>query len=389
MNIQMYCYLWDLRDEGIDEALDRLRGQAGMTGISLATQYHRIDQLRPHAGDEPVRFRSEGGAQFQYAADGYDTTRMRPVAAEWLRKSNPLRRVAEACTKRKMQLRAWHVCCHNPATVARYPDHAIQDVFGQRSTDWLCPSDADVREWLSSELRDLAGHYPFEAIELETACFPTRWRAEASFKSGVELGAVDRWLMSLCFCASCRQAALREGVDVGRVTEEVRGHLVRLFESGRTTQENIAAFVQEREHLADFVAWRCRQVSSLLAYLREACSIRLVVHEEGDRFWGGVEFDALAEHCDALMVLYYEQDPVRMDEAVGAAMRDMGDISRVELALSACDPPCTSPETLVAAMKRAAGLGIRSVNIYNYGLIPLERIEWINHAVKYARREAL
>jgi len=29
----LWCYLWDLVDEGIDEVLDRLKGQAGVTAI--------------------------------------------------------------------------------------------------------------------------------------------------------------------------------------------------------------------------------------------------------------------------------------------------------------------------------------------------------------------
>jgi len=389
MQIHMYCYPWDLRDEGLDEVLDRLYGEAGMTGISLATQYHRIDQLRPHAGKGPTRFRSEGGAQFQYDPAGYASTRMRPVAADWLGRSNPLRRMGEACRKRGMHLRAWHVCCHNPATVARYPDHAIQDVFGQRSTEWLCPADPDVREWLRCSLRDLTRQNTFDAVELEAACFPTRWRAGTAFKSGVELGPVDQWLTGLCFCASCRQAAMREDIDADRIAEEVRAHLARVFATGRATPGDVASFAAQQPALADFVACRQRQVSALVASIREDCPTRIVVHREGERFWGGVDFEALAKHGDALMVLFYEADPARMDEPVAAARGETGDIGRVELALSACTPPCASSETLVASMKRAVELGIRSVNISNYGLMPLARIDWLNHASRYARREAV
>jgi len=33
-------------------------------------------------------------------------------------------------------------------------------------------------------------------------------------------------------------------------------------------------------------------------------------------------------------------------------------------------------------------LGVRSVNLYQYGLIPEGRLEWIRQASRYARREA-
>ena len=54
----VWCYLWDLVDEGIDGVLDRLKGEAGATGISVATSYYSVDQLRPHAGMLPRTFRS-------------------------------------------------------------------------------------------------------------------------------------------------------------------------------------------------------------------------------------------------------------------------------------------------------------------------------------------
>ena len=73
----LWCYLWDLVDEGIDPVLDRLQGEAGATGVSVATCYHSVDQLRPHPGISPRTFRSAGGAQFQPASDRYAATRIR------------------------------------------------------------------------------------------------------------------------------------------------------------------------------------------------------------------------------------------------------------------------------------------------------------------------
>jgi len=389
MRIHMFCYLWDLVDEGVDEVLDRLHGEAGMTGISVTTQYHRVDQLRPHLPGRSARFRSEGGAQFQFARDDYVSTRMRPVAAEWLGKSNPLSRVAAACRARKMSLRAWHVSCHNPATVTRYPEHAVKDVFGERHPDWLCPADLEVREWLRCQVEDLTRHYPFEAVELESACFPTRWMVGPSWKAGLRLGEVDRWLLSLCFCESCRQLAARDGLDVMGVVDSVRRHLEALFETGRPTSGPIDAFVAERPDLSAFVDWRCRQVTGLIELLRRACPVRLVVYRVGDRFWGGNDFAALASHCDVLMPLFYEADPEAMAECVARARREAGAADRVALAISACEPACQTAAMLVAGMKRAAELGIRVVNVYNYGLMPLARIDWLNHASRYARREAV
>jgi len=62
-------------------------------------------------------------------------------------------------------------------------------------------------------------------------------------------------------------------------------------------------------------------------------------------------------------------------------------VDRVELGLSACSPPLADSAGLVAVVKRAVELGVRSVNVYHYGLIPEHRLEWVRLASRYARRE--
>ena len=67
----LWCYLWDLIDEGSDAALDRIQGDIGASGISIATSYHSIAQLRPHAGVLPRVFQSAGGIWFQPESSHY------------------------------------------------------------------------------------------------------------------------------------------------------------------------------------------------------------------------------------------------------------------------------------------------------------------------------
>src|SRR5262249_48576048 len=95
----MCCNLWDLVDEGIDTVLDRLKGEAGITGISVPLSCPVDTYFRPHQGVSPRRFRTRGGVQFQPHSQTYASTRLRPIVAEWLRKTNPLTQVAEACAK--------------------------------------------------------------------------------------------------------------------------------------------------------------------------------------------------------------------------------------------------------------------------------------------------
>jgi hypothetical protein len=391
--LNLWCYPWDLADEGIDRALDRLQGEAGVTGISVATHYHSVDQLRPHAdllpkGVSSRRFRSAGGAQFQPEARHYAATRFRPVVAEWVRKSNPLAAIAEVCAKRGLNLRAWHVCLHSSITVARWPAGAIKDVFGDASSTWLCPSNPDVRELLRGMIADLSEVYPFEAIELESAVFPTDLHVHAHRKVGFDCGPAGDWLRSLCFCESCRQQASQEKSDVRAAEASARVYLDKVLSTGDAMAMPIAALLAAEPALAAYADWRCRQVTSLIQLVRSTCGCRLVVQRAGNPLWSGADYAKIAAHCDALMPLYYESAPDRLEAVVEQAAGEVGGVDRVELGLYACTPPCSDSAGLVAAVKKAVELGVRSVNVYHYGLIPLRRLEWVRQASRYARREA-
>ena len=60
----------------------------------------------------------------------------------------------------------------------------------------------------------------------------------------------------------------------------------------------------------------------------------------------------------------------------------------VELGFNACTPPCPNSETFVRTISEAVRLGVRSINVYNYGMLPLARMEWIRKAARYAQRES-
>ncbi|HSW46645.1 MAG TPA: hypothetical protein VLM89_13865, partial [Phycisphaerae bacterium] len=383
--INLWCWPWDLVDEGVDHALDRLQGEAGLTGVSVAVHYHDVDHLRPHAGVSPRRFRSIGGAQFQPDAAAYAATRYRPVVADWVRKSNPLAAVAEACARRGLTLRAWLVGLHSPATVERFPAGAIKDLFGDLEPTWLCPSNLDVRELLRAMTADLTEHYPLEAVELEAVTFPPRPIPGFRRQAGFDSGSTGLWLRSLCFCESCRQMASRDRVDVAAAAAGVRRRLENLFASGEPLNTPVEDLLNDEPALAAYADWRCRQVTSLIELVRSSCRCRLVVHRGGDRWWAGADYAAIAAHCDALMPLYYEAAPAGLAAVVEQAAGEVDGPDRVEIGLSACTPPCPDSASLVALVREAARLGVRSVNIYQYGLLPEKRLEWIRQASRYAR----
>ncbi len=383
----LWCYLWDLVDEGIDDTLDRLIGEAGVTGISIATTYHSIDQLRPHPGVTPRRFRSPGGLAFQPHMEKYVDARIRPIIASWLGARNPLTDLGEACAKRGLTLRGWTVCCHSSLLAGRHESCAVKNVFGDIDPTWLCPVNPDVGEYLNLLIEDLCNHYPFETIELERPSFQYRPHVHAHHKVGVELGETGQWLYRLCFCASCRRAAEKDSVDVEAAVHATTRTLEEIFKTGSPRTEIPEHFAAAHPELMDFVDWRCRRVARLIASLRQVCTARLVVHRDGDRYLSATDWPSIARHCDAtLSTCPHDDDTIR--STVETALSDTGDIRHVELGFKATAPDCPDSQTLVRSAATAVAAGVRSINIYNYGLLSLDRLEWIRQTTRYAQREA-
>jgi hypothetical protein len=372
----------------MDEVLDRLKGEAGVTGISVATNYHSINQLRAHQGVMPKRFYSVGGAQFQPEASRYSDTRLKPTVARWLRSRNPLAQLADLCDQRNLKLRAWTICCHCDFAVEKYEKYAVKNVFGDPDPSWLCPVNPDVREYLRAMVEDLASNYGFETMELERPSFQETAHVHAHHKMGNDFGSLGHWLSNICFCESCRQTAKTKGVDVeaaARITAETLEEILQYDQPPASSPEQ---FVTRNPALTEYTDWRCSEVTDLVESIAQSSPSPLVIHRDGGRFIAATEWSSLAPHCKATLSNCLEPySDEAIEKTVERALQDNGRIEHVELGFKVISPLCPDSATLVRNLSKAAQLGVPSVSLYNYGMIPLHRFNWIKQAARYVRRE--
>lgn len=410
LDANLWSYLWDLDDEGIDRALDVIQGELGATGISVAAVYHSVDELRPHDDVNPRWFRSAGGLHFQPHASRYRGTRAKPVVAEWLRTRNPLEALSEACVKRGLALRAWVVCCHSSVTAMRNPGMAVKDVFGASSETWLCPLNPDVQEYLRALVEDLTHGYRLAGVELEACGFPLSYHTHKHDKMGFALGRIGRLLLPLCLCESCRQLATKDGVDVAAVERSTLVDLEKILHNGGDAEEHgrgssprrpattshaagdsgtgLTDYLATREPLRAFLAWRSRRVAELVGHLRSACTGKLLALRSGDPLMTGAEPAQIAANCDGLIAQAYGVDDETLERIARQTAEETGSPSRVVLGLNPCAGYTKEATALVRNVGRAAALGVGGINFYTYGMIPPARLDWVKQAIRYGRREA-
>ena len=384
--INLTCMPWDLVDEGIDAVLDRLGGEAPLTGITVVVCTPRIDLFRPHPGVSPRTFRSEGGIQFQPRAGGYGATRVHPVVADWIKKKNPLAEITEACGRRNLAVRAELCCCLNPATVHKHPAAAAKNVFGTPSRDWLCPVNPDVRAYLQALVEDLATGYPIEAISLANPGFPDVNGPPVGGAMGPNIDPEQAEVLGqLCFCESCRQQAERDGVDIASATRCVQVALDRLFTTGKSSEPPFEDLVAGDPVLQTLMDWRARQVTELMRSLRDASDKRIVLHE-ADSYSTALDLEDLVDCCDAVVTTCHGFDLDDIPDIVDELGDVLGATGRVEVQLDPGSADFADSASLVRTIKLTADAGAGGIQLWHYGGLPLNRLKWIKQASRYARR---
>lgn len=379
MTTSIWCYLWDLVDEGIDRALDEIQG-AGLEGISVATAYHSVEHWRVH-NVRPFIFRERDAAlYFEPQRATFSRTNLKPRVSALALTGNPLRELSEKCKQRGLALNSWTVGTHNSYLCRLRPDCAEGNIFGDNSATGLCPSNPDVQEYLVALLSDLTANYPIQRVELESFTFEGFPHFHSHEKIGIPFGETDRFLLGLCFCRCCQGVARKSGADVEGAGRLVGDTLIKAFESGKTTKVPLEEFVGKGKVLQPYLAAREWTIRSLMAELRKACRAKLVFMHYLNRWTGGYVLKDIASYFDGVMLLCYST-PQDTRAAIERAKQELGGKTSLVVGFHAYPPVTESLASLRKQADVARSLGVHGINFYNYGIMPRRNLQWVKAVV--------
>ncbi|MEV4061108.1 hypothetical protein [Nonomuraea dietziae] len=394
MDSSVYVFAEDLRSEGREKVLDRLRGY-GVGGVTVGVVHHRTRDVTPH-GLSRLTLRHDG-AHFPLPEDLFGELRLQP-APGYLDVLDGMR---EACSSRGMKFHGWTVFLRNEAIGVAHPDVTVRNCFGDRGypTD-LCPAHPDVRLYAVALARAVA-RLGVDSVVAESLHYRPL-KAERSF---VPLGPMDAYLMALCFCDYC----MRRADDLGVNAEVARDECSRIVGAvldgeqpaqGEVTRAALTAYAGP--DVVNYARARSETVTSLVSEVSAAVASEgsqltfidatgavkgykhglpspgLAAH---DAWQLGVDLVALGDLVPSFGVLAYARDAARVADDVAAYLRSVGKDREVRAVVRPGHPDSDTADRLIAKVRGAKAAGAAAVDFYAYGLVPYLTLDRIPSAL--------
>jgi hypothetical protein len=392
MDTSIFAFATDFADEGIETVLDNVEHRGGLGGVTVAAAYHEGRDVFPHNPVRKVRFLQSGAIFFPPDEARWRDVRLRPPMSE---AAAVLPEIVRSGGSRGLAVRAWTVFLHNGALAAAHPDCAPENAYGDRYVTDLCPANPDVRAFARALAADVAA-LGVESICAESLHYHPLEHGYSHERYFVPLGPRARFLLGLCFCPHCLDAARRDGVDGEEVRRRALEELDRVFAGG--DEQPVEEL--ERSELAEFEGYlgmRERVITTLAADVAETARARGATVELIDSSgatkgyatgrptgspaptiaWQlGVDVNAVADASDGIEAIGYAADP----ERVRTDLEAYGDAA-VSVVLRPGQPDCDSAENLRAKVALARERDLERADFYHYGLMRLDALDRIRAAL--------
>ncbi|WP_405482215.1 hypothetical protein [Streptomyces sp. NBC_00009] len=370
MRASAFVYPWDVN--GDPEAAGRIAG-LGVQQVTLASAYHSTRALTPRHPSHRV-VTAEHAAVLYPPGDRWQGRDLRPYEAGDWAPGDAFGQAADALAGAGLDVHTWVVLAHNSRLGAESPNTSVVNAYGDRYPWAPCIAQPATRAYLVDLAAEAAVRPGAKGTELESLGWYGLAHLHAHDKTaGVGLGEAGQYLMSLCFCPSCRDGYGRQGLDVEGLAADVRRALEPLWR-GHGTPDGGWAAVEKllgARAAAGTRAWRDGVARSL-----QEDAVAAVRAQAPDGFRILLHADPASYHCGANAGV----DPAHiLAVADGVVVPCTGGAELiapfaaqgrgvVAANLTVVAGMGGSPGTLAADARHAAELGANELRLYHAGL---------------------
>ncbi|MFF1422520.1 hypothetical protein [Streptomyces sp. NPDC058280] len=374
MKTSAFLYPWDVT--GDPDAAARI-ADLGVQQVTLASAYHSTRALTPRHPRHRVVTAEHAAVLYPPDESRWAGHDLRPYAAGVWAPGDAYGEAAEALAGAGLDVHSWVVLAHNSRLGAERPDTSVVNAYGDRYPWAPCIARPAVAAYLVELAAEAAVRPGARGTELESCGWYGLAHLHAHDKiAGVGLGDAAHYLMSLCFCADCREGYAGLGADPDELGGAVRRALEPVWatgsaEAGRTAVEKLLG--------ADLAAvtfdWRGGSARTLqesaVAAVRAAAEpgFQVLLHADPAPYRTGANAGVDPAHILGVA------DGVVLPCTGGAAEAMLTPFAdhRSELSVLAANFTVVSgmggsPATLAEDAARAEALGATELRLYHAGL---------------------
>ncbi|MEU9474809.1 hypothetical protein [Streptomyces sp. NPDC048191] len=371
MKASAFVYPWDVcGDPGAPARIAAL----GVEQVTLAAAYHSTRALTPRHPRHRI-VTAEYAAVLYPPGDRWAGRGLRPYPAGRWAPGDAHGEAAQALAAAGLEVHTWVVLAHNSRMGAEHPDTSVVNAYGDRYPWAPCIAQPATRAYLADLAAEAAVRPGAQGTELESLGWYGLQHLHAHDKiSGVGLGEAGQYLMSLCFCPSCRAGYGEQGLDPDGLAASVRAALEPLWRGAAADEgwPTVAKLLGE-ETAARTRAWRDDTAGTL-----QEEAVTAVRAEAPAGFQVLLHADPVSYHCganagvDPARVLAVADGVVVPCASGTSLLAPFAEHAREETVLAANLTVVTgmggSPGTLAADAARARARGATELRLYHVGL---------------------
>ncbi|MFJ9579762.1 hypothetical protein ACIRQF_25680 [Streptomyces sp. NPDC101191] len=377
MRAGAFLYPWDV--DGDPAAPDRL-ADLGLAQVTLASAYHSTRALTPRHPRHRIVTAAHAATLYPPDPARWRDRVLAPYPAGDWAPGDSYARAAEALADTGLAVHSWVVLAHNSRLGADRPETSVVNAYGDRYPWAPCVGQDAVRALLVDLAAEAAVRPGAAGTELESCGWYGLAHLHAHDKTaGVPLDDTAQYLMSLCFCPSCREGYGGHGADPDELAAAVRAALEPVWRGA-------PASALGRGTADAALAWRLAAARALqeeaVAAVRAAApaGFRVLLHADPVPHRCGANVGTDPAHILSVADGVVTPAPAVAPFAAHAHARTV---------LAANLPVVTgmggSPHTLPEDAKRAAAEGATELRLYHAGLASDADLDAVREALTSLR----
>ncbi|MDT9681374.1 hypothetical protein RND61_04695 [Streptomyces sp. TRM76323] len=390
MRASAFLYPWDVN--GDPGAADRVAA-LGVQQVTLASAYHSTRALTPRHPRHRFVTAEHAAVLYPPAPDRWAGRALRPYEAGDWAPGDAYGAAAGALEAAGLEVHSWVVLAHNSRLGAEHPGTSVVNAYGDRYPWAPCIARPEVRALLTDLAAEAAVRPGARGTELESCGWYGMAHLHAHDKiGGVTLGDAAQYLMSLCFCGTCRDGYAEAGADPEVVAAAVRQALEPVWDGRADGREAGWSGVEKllgTPLAAATLAWRTRAARTLqedaVAAVRAVAppGFRVLLHADPAPYRTGAN-----PGVDPAHVLGVADGVVLpcTGGGAGAVLPPFAPHARADTTLAANFTVVTgmggAPGRLAEDAAHAAALGATELRLYHAGLASGPDLEEVAAALR-------